>query len=117
VDPSLPFVVGADASDFGMGAVLSQYSAKDQKLQPRAFSRLFTPAARNYDVGNRELVVKLDLEEWLHWLAGSEHPFTVWTDHKNLAYIQEAKLLQSATGSLGSFLHSVQIHSILPPRF
>lgn len=45
---------------------------------------------------NRELLaVKLALEEWRHWLEGSETPFIVWTDHKNLAYIQSAKRLNS----------------------
>ncbi|KAI3360355.1 hypothetical protein L3Q82_014659, partial [Scortum barcoo] len=60
----------------------------------------FIPA--NYDVGNRELysdynraAVKLALEEWRHWLEGSTQPFVVWTDHKNLAYIQTAKRLNS----------------------
>lgn len=47
-------------------------------------------------MGNPELlVVKLALEEWRHWLEGAEHPFVVWTDHKNLAYIQNAKRLNS----------------------
>ena len=47
-------------------------------------------------MGNRELLaVKLALEEWRHWLEGSEIPFIVWTDHKNLAYIQSAKRLNS----------------------
>ncbi|KAI3372496.1 hypothetical protein L3Q82_022694 [Scortum barcoo] len=46
-------------------------------------------AEANYDVGNRELlVVKLALEEWRHWLEGSTQPFVVWTNHKNLVYIQ-----------------------------
>uniref|UniRef100_A0AAQ4Q5H4 Gypsy retrotransposon integrase-like protein 1 n=1 Tax=Gasterosteus aculeatus aculeatus TaxID=481459 RepID=A0AAQ4Q5H4_GASAC len=53
-------------------------------------------AERNYDVGNRELLaVKLALEEWRHWLEGAEQPFIVWTDHKNLAYVQSAKRLNS----------------------
>ena len=60
------------------------------------FSRRLTAAERNYNVGNRELlVVKLPLEEWRHWLEGAEHPFLIWTDHKNLAYIQDAKRLNS----------------------
>lgn len=47
-------------------------------------------------MGNRELLaVKLALEEWRHWLEGAELPFIVWTDHKNLAYIQSAKRLNS----------------------
>lgn len=50
-----------------------------------------TPAESNYDVGNYELVpIKLALEEWRHWLEGLD-----WTDHKNLAYIQTAKHLNS----------------------
>ena len=41
------------------------------------------------------LAVKLALEEWRHWLEGAEHPFIVWTNHRNLAYIQSAKRLNS----------------------
>ncbi len=60
------------------------------------FSHRLSPAERNYDIGNRELLaVKLALEEWRHWLEGSGVPFVVWTDHKNLEYIQSAKRLNS----------------------
>ena len=86
-DPSLPFVVE-------VGAVLSQRLA-DGKLHPCAFfSARLSAAERNYDVGDRELLaIKMALEEWRHWLEGAQHPFVVWTDHKNLEYIQRAKRL------------------------
>ncbi|KAL0147619.1 hypothetical protein M9458_057083, partial [Cirrhinus mrigala] len=96
-DPSRQFVVEVDASEVGVGAVLSQRSATDDKMHPCAFfSHRLSPAESNYDIGNRELLaVKLALEEWRHWLEGSGVPFIVWTDHKNLEYIKTAKRLNS----------------------
>lgn len=63
-----------DASDVGIGAVLSQCTSKDNKLHPYAFpSHKLSPAEKNYDVGKREVMeVKVALEEWRHWLEGAE---------------------------------------------
>ncbi|KAK2908400.1 hypothetical protein Q8A73_009473 [Channa argus] len=96
-DTSRQFVVEVDASEVGVGAVLSQRSEGDQKLRPCAFfSRQLSPAERNYSVGDRELLaIKLALEEWRHWLEGVPQPFIIWTDHKNLAHLRTAKRLNS----------------------
>ncbi|CAJ0923073.1 unnamed protein product [Ranitomeya imitator] len=87
--------VEVDASEIGAGAVLSQRGSDCSVMKPCAFfSRKFSPAERNYDVGNRELLaMKWAFEEWRHWLEGAKHRVVVLTDHKNLTYLESAKRL------------------------
>ncbi|KAK3559268.1 hypothetical protein QTP86_009932 [Hemibagrus guttatus] len=108
-NPEIPFTVEVDASDVGVGAVLSQRGA-DNKLHPCAFlSHRLTPTKRNYHVGDRELLaVKVALEEWRHWLEGAKHPFQVLTDHKNLEYIQQAKRLNPRQARWSLFFNRFQ---------
>ncbi|KAI2646401.1 Transposon Tf2-6 polyprotein [Labeo rohita] len=117
-DPSRQFVVEVDASEVGVGAVLSQRSPSDDKMHPCAFfSHRLSSAESNYDIGNRELLaVKLALEEWRHWLEGSGVPFMVWTDHKNLEYIRTAKRLNSrqASWEVESKVKTA-LHGVTPP--
>ncbi|CAJ0948265.1 unnamed protein product [Ranitomeya imitator] len=87
--------VEVDASEIGAGAVLSQRGSGCSVFKPCAFfSRKFSAAERNYDVGNRELLaMKWAFEEWRHWLEGAKHRVVVLTDHKNLTYLESAKRL------------------------
>src|SRR5712675_2274116 len=108
-----PFVVHTDASAYGVGAILLQEGESTEtnttqkpKLHPLAYySASFIQAERNYNIYERELlaVVKA-LKHWCHHLAGAKHPFTVVTDHANLAYWKESRDLNRCTARWHSFL-------------
>ena len=64
-DPGRQFIVEVDASNTGVGAILSLGLAGDSKVDPCSFySHRLSPAEQNYDIGNKELLaVKLAIEE------------------------------------------------------
>ncbi len=110
-DPQKSFIVEVDASTYGVGAVLSQQQGNPPLLHPCAFfSQKLSLVEQSYDIGNGELLaIKLALEEWRHWLEGGCHPFVVYTDHRNLEYLQEAKRLNTrqARSALFTWFHFI----------
>src|SRR5258705_10841764 len=83
-----------DASNFATGAVLSQQQ-EDGLFHPIGFmSKSFSDTERNYQIHNKEmLAIMRTLEEWRHFLEGSDQKFEIHMDHKNLSYFQEAHKL------------------------
>lgn len=72
-------MVEVDASDLGVGAVLSQRAPKDNCIHPCTFFSLcFSSAEQKCVISEWELLeVKLALEEWHPWLEGAEQPFNI----------------------------------------
>ena len=98
------FFLQADASAYGVGAILSQEGehlthtlAKRQKpvLHPIAyFSCTFTPTECNYDIYERELLAVMKaLAHWRPYLGWTKEPFTILSDHANLQYWKSPKNL------------------------
>ena len=89
-DVARPFSIMTDASLLAVGAILLQNDTNQDLHLCAYFSRTFTPAQRNYDIYDRELLtVILALEEWRQYLQGTQHPITIITDHKNLSYVKD----------------------------
>jgi hypothetical protein len=94
-DPQLPIIVEMDASDYALGAIISQTNANTQETHPIAFhSRTFSPMETNYETHDKELLAIFDsFKVWHTYLEGSAHPVSVVTDHKNLEYFATTKQL------------------------
>jgi hypothetical protein len=93
-DLDLLSTVKIDASDFVIGAELSQ-PGPDGRLQPVAyFSRKMIPAELNYNIHDKELLaIVTALQYWRIYLEGAKHDITVILDHKNLTYFLTTKVL------------------------
>ena len=67
-------MVKTDASNYAIGAVISQLG-KDGELRPLAFmSHQIDSAQLNYPVHNKEfLATKRAFQEWQHYLKGAVH--------------------------------------------
>ncbi len=92
-DPEIQAVVETDASDFALGAILSQNYGK--LLHPVAYhSRKFTSSEINYDVCDKELLAIVDcFKRWRRYLEGARHQVHVITDHNNLELFTTTKIL------------------------
>ena len=105
-DPTKPFVVETDGSDFALGAVLSQVSYNDGQLHPVAFySRKFTAAEVNYEIYDKELLAIIAaFEQWRHYLLGAQQRITVFTDHRNLLHYTTTRKLNRRQARWSLFL-------------
>ena len=91
-DPDLPTRVETDASNVGMGAVLTQCShqksAENKEWKPvEYYSRRWNSSQRNYHPAEKETcAIIYALQHWQHLLFGQ--PFTILTDNKVAHYLQ-----------------------------
>lgn len=78
-DSTLPFVLNTDASNIGVGAVLSQEGPDGEKVVAY-LSKVFNKCERCYCVTRRELLaVVMAVRHFKYYLCGT--PCTIRTDH------------------------------------
>ena len=84
-DPSLQYILDTDASDVGVGAVLSQIQEGQEKVVAY-YSKTLSPAERNYCVTRRELVAVIKaMKHFRPYLYGQK--FRLRTDHASLMWL------------------------------
>lgn len=85
----LPFSLHTDASDFGVGAVLTQNIDNEERVIA-FFSAKLNKAQKHYTTTEKEcLAVILSIEKFRPYLDGVK--FVVYTDHASLVWLQNMK--------------------------
>ena len=86
-DPTRPYTIETDSSDFGNGMALYQ-EGDDGKLHPVAFDgRKLQGAEIRYPTHEKELLaIKDALQKWHHYIENGL-PITIITDHDSLKYM------------------------------
>ncbi|PIO63148.1 hypothetical protein TELCIR_15270 [Teladorsagia circumcincta] len=85
-DPTLPLIVAAEASNYGVRAVLSQRFSDGSEKAVYHASRALTPAQRKYSQIETEALAIVFAVQKFHRFVHGRH-FTLRTDHKPLISI------------------------------
>lgn len=87
-DPTQHFFLDTDASNVGVGAVLSQ-AGLDREKVVAYFSRVLNKSERRYWVTQRELLAVVMAVRHFYYLCGA--PFVVRSDHAALQWLMSFK--------------------------
>ena len=91
-DPCKPFILDTDASDVGIGAVISQEEGGMERVIAYA-SRALTKAERKYATTKKELLAMVVYtKHFRHYLLGKE--FVLRTDHNSLWWLHNFQALE-----------------------
>ena len=115
-DQTKPFQIECDTSKYASGAVLTQLDSNGDRHPCAFLSKTFSPTERNYEIYDRELLAIIRaLEEWRHYIQGSPHTTTLFSDHKNLTYYREAKKLNRRQARWSLYLSEFDVKLVHLP--
>jgi hypothetical protein len=88
------FQLETDASDYAMGAVLSQ--CQEGKWKPIGFMwKSMNDGEQKYDIYNQELLAIITaLKMFQNYLMGARETFEIWMDHANLLFFWKPQDIQ-----------------------
>ena len=92
--PDKPTFVETDASNYALGAILSQTQSNGKTHPVAFFARSLSSAEQNYEIYDKEMLGIVEaLKHWRTYLEESPKLTTIHTDHKNLEYFTTTKVL------------------------
>lgn len=112
-DPTQPFILHTDASNYAIGAVISQEDQEGER--PIAFtSRKLLPAETRYPVHEKELLAIIHaLRHWRHYLFGSK--IKIFTDHHSIKYFKTQPTLSQRQARWLETLEEFDLEIIYKP--
>ena len=85
-----PFTIDTDASDYGIGLILSQKNEQNIEQPVAYYSRALSKPERRYAVTRKEMLALVDsLKHFRIYLLGRK--LTVFTDHSALQWLRDFK--------------------------
>ena len=94
VDYSKDFILETDASNFAIGAVLSQQSSMHSRHPIEYYGKKLLPAEKNYATYEKELLaIVKSLEYFRHIIDGQK--VNIYTDHKALIHFMTMKEMKN----------------------
>ncbi|GBG91638.1 hypothetical protein CBR_g52672 [Chara braunii] len=95
-DPSLPFVVTTDASQYGIGVVLQQDNDNGYRHIELMSARMPSEKVATSTYERELYALRQTLEHWTHYLLGRH--FKVYSDHETLRWLKtQAKMTPKLT--------------------
>jgi RNase H-like domain found in reverse transcriptase/Reverse transcriptase (RNA-dependent DNA polymerase)/Integrase zinc binding domain/Chromo (CHRromatin Organisation MOdifier) domain len=94
-DPTKPYEVNVDASQWAIGGELGQRDNEGRFHPVAFFSKKLHGAELNYPIHDKELMaIVFAFREWKHYLTGATQQTIVFSDHKNLVHFTTTKELK-----------------------
>ncbi|MBW0514027.1 hypothetical protein O181_053742 [Austropuccinia psidii MF-1] len=114
---SLPIIVETDASDYSLGAVLSQVT--DSGKHPIAFdSCKLLPEELNYAIHDKKLLgIVWALKSWRAFLLSLSSSWEVLTNHSSLQYFMSSKVLTCQKARWAKILSKFHFSITAHPAF
>jgi transposase InsO family protein len=101
-DFSKPFILQTDASNVGVGAILSQSDDQGEEHVIAYASKALNSAQRNYTVTDQELyAVVYGVKQFRCYLLG--RPFKIYTDHQALKWLKTMRVNRDLSGRLARY--------------